>query len=132
VQFSHAAVHTAEVVKTQTLRGPLAAAAFAAAAGENSPQSTSAPEQYHTAELSGCFFPSQVRRLLELFRVPLPSFTCRLYAEEKQNTGINVFSRLGMFRVQGVRCDSRAPSSAVAGAAEGAREWHWEFELAGG
>lgn len=129
MSFSHAAVHSAEVVKTQTLKAGSAAAAASAAASADATAPAGrdkASEDKHMVELSGCFFPGQVRRLLELLRVPLPSFTCRLAAEPRHSTGINAFTQLGMYRLEGVRCE-RLP------VAEGSeRQWNWEFELAGG
>lgn len=120
--FSHAAVHSTEVVKTQTSRAGIGASSTASTVRE---KVNNGEDERHTVELSGCFFPGQVRRLLELLRVPLPSFTCRLAAEPRHSTGINAFTQLGMYRLEGVRCE-RLP------AAEGSEGWNWEFELAGG
>lgn len=120
VPFSHAAVHAAEVVKTQTLRGPAAAAVGVPGPAGQAP---SGEDERHTVELSGCFFPGQVRRLLELLRVPLPSFTCRLASEPRHSVGINAFTQLGMYRLEGVRCERSTQHG---------DQWRWEFELAGG
>jgi len=121
--FMHAAVHSAEVVKTQTAM-PGAGSATTATSREK------AEDERHTVELSGCFFPGQVRRLLELLRVPLPSFTCRLASEPRHSTGINAFTQLGMFRLEGVRCERRDATQAAD--ETGDKQWKWEFEVASG
>lgn len=118
--FSHAAVHSAEIVKTQTVQTP---APNASAPSTIRDKGASGQEERHTVELSGCFFPGQVRRLLELLRVPLPKFECRLACEPRHSTGINAFTRLGMYRLVGVRCQkSERP--------EADNQWDWDFELA--
>mmetsp|Transcript_40518 Transcript_40518/g.75272 ORF Transcript_40518/g.75272 Transcript_40518/m.75272 type:complete len:583 (+) Transcript_40518:103-1851(+) len=119
VPFSHAALHAAQVVKTQTQtqRTPGSGAAAGGAAGGAAATNKGGE---HIAELSGCFFPLQVKRMLELLRVPLPSFSCRLVAESRHSPGINAFTKLGSYRVDGVRCEK-----------DGANTWKWDFELGG-
>lgn len=112
VPFSHAALHAAQVVKTHTPKPPGSGATAGGAATANKGNE-------YVAELSGCFFPIQVRRLLELLRVPLPSFSCRLVAESRHSPGINAFTKLGSYRVEGVRCEKDGD------------KWKWAFELCG-
>jgi hypothetical protein len=112
--FTHAAVHSADIVKSQT-RPPTAA----------SPSNTKVDER-HTVELSGCFFPNQVQRLLELLSIPLASFTCRMACDPRHSTGINAFTQLGMYRLEGICCERPNSERATRDAS------YWEFELAGG
>jgi len=108
--FCHASVKCAEVLKTQT---------FKAGGTPGMP----GDKVQHIAELSGNFFPGQVRRLLELLRVLLPSFECNLVTEQRHTVGINAFTQLGMHYVEAVKCES-------AGAGLGGTlGWKWEFKL---
>lgn len=100
--FSHAATQWAEVLRTQTLQ----------ITGQGGS---------HIAELGGFFFPGQVRRLLELLRVVLPSSSCSLSADPRHSTGLNAFTLLGLRRVEVVECEQ------ILGA-DGAI-WKWEFKL---
>lgn len=101
--FSHAAVQSATVLKTQTVQNN--------------------NKELHTAELSGCFFPQQVRRFLELLRVLLPSFTCSLTADPRHSVGVNAFTQLGMRRIESVEC------KCITAGSSGATNWKWEFKL---
>lgn len=102
--FCHATTNAVEVVKTQTL-------------------TRQGGGSLYTAELSGYFFPRQLRMLLEMFRVLLPSFACGLTAEVSHRAGINAFTQLGMQRIESVECErTQAGQDAAAG-------WRWEFKL---
>jgi len=102
--FSHAAVSSAEVLRTQTLPG-------------------SGQQPQYTAELGGFFFPGQVRRLLEFLRVLLPSFSCGLTAEARHRLGINAFTPLGTRHIESVECErTQAGADSAAG-------WKWDFKL---
>lgn len=107
--FSHAAVQCAGVQKTQTVK--------ASATNGASPDRI-----HHVAELSGVFFSGQVRRLLELLRVLLPSFECSLLADPRHCTGVNAFTQLGMHHVERVECECAGSN--------GTTSWKWQFKLA--
>lgn len=77
----------------------------------------------HTAELSGWFFPGQVRRLAELLRVALPNFACELAAEPRHATGINAFTQLGMRRIAAVECVCAGTGP------DGNAIWKWGFKF---
>lgn len=113
VAFPHAAVQSAEVIKTQTVHNSTGA-----------PAAPAAEKAQHNAELSGCFFPSQVKRLSELLTVLLPSFSCNLTAETRLCTGINAFTQLGMRHVETVECESLDTGP------NGAMSLKWDFKLA--
>lgn len=127
--FPHAAARSAEVMRTSSVSAPQAdmGGGGAATSGEAkiSASTVAASGKCHTAELSGCFFPSQVRRLLELLRVLLPSFSCTLTADARRSAGINAFTKLGNFRVETVRCERHRPKP------EAPFDWRWEFKLLG-
>lgn len=106
--FANAAPCFAEVVSTQSLPG----AAGCKAGGA-----------LHVAELRGCFFPGQSRRLLELLRVLLPSFSCELRPDRRHSTGINAFTKLGMRRIETVECDGREVDP------DGNVDWNWAIKL---
>uniref|UniRef100_A0A7S2J6G8 Uncharacterized protein n=1 Tax=Alexandrium andersonii TaxID=327968 RepID=A0A7S2J6G8_9DINO len=110
--FPHAAVQFAEVLKTQTVQN--SPAVGAAAVGE---------KVQHTAELSGCFFPSQVRRFSELLTVLLPNCSCNLTAEARLCAGINAFTQLGMRHVETVEFESLEVPN-------GGPSLKWDFKLA--
>eukprot|EP00747_Dinoflagellata_sp_TGD_P181294 gnl/TRDRNA2_/TRDRNA2_35081_c0_seq1.p1 gnl/TRDRNA2_/TRDRNA2_35081_c0~~gnl/TRDRNA2_/TRDRNA2_35081_c0_seq1.p1 ORF type:complete len:548 (+),score=65.26 gnl/TRDRNA2_/TRDRNA2_35081_c0_seq1:71-1714(+) len=79
----------------------------------------------HIVELNGWFFPFQVRRLLELLRVLLPSFSCTLTVEPHHSVGVNTFTQLGMRYIASVDCESAGPR------ADGVNTWKWGFSLGG-
>merc|ERR1719409_595920 len=66
--FAHARARMAEVVRTGSR--PV----------EN--QEGGKPGTRGFAELSGCFFPNQVKRIVEYLRVVFPKFACELAAED--------------------------------------------------
>jgi len=105
--FSNAAAQWADVIKTKTHKsntdgsGPVAVA--------------------HTAEVSGFFFPGQVRKFLELLRVVLPGCSCSFGAESPHTAGINTFTQLGLRRVTAVECEQVC--------IDGQTTWNWEFKL---
>jgi len=108
--FCHASVKCAEVLKTQTVKA-------------SGTPGTPDERVQHIAELSGNFFPGQVRRLLELLRVLLPSFECNLVTEQRHCVGINAFTQLGMHHVEAVKCESAGSGLG------GTLGWMWEFKL---
>jgi len=108
--FCHASVKCAEVLKTQTFKA-------------SGPSGMPGDKMQHLAELSGNFFPGQVRRLLELLRVLLPSFECNLVTEQRHCVGINAFTQLGMHHVEVVKCESAEVGLG------GTLGWKWEFKL---
>ncbi|CAK0839472.1 unnamed protein product, partial [Prorocentrum cordatum] len=106
--FAHAVPCFAEVVSTQSLPG--------AASGR-------AGGALHVSALRGCFFPGQSRRLLELLRVLLPSFSCELRPDRRHAAGINAFTKLGMRRIDTVECDGRDVDP------DGNVDWKWAIKL---
>lgn len=103
-QFGNSTARSAEVIGTQTLSRQVGGSVY-------------------TAELEGFFFPRQVRMLLEMFRVLLPSFSCGMTADVRHRAGINAFTQLGMKHVEFVECErTQAGRDAAAG-------WRWEFKL---
>mmetsp|Transcript_135849 Transcript_135849/g.422016 ORF Transcript_135849/g.422016 Transcript_135849/m.422016 type:complete len:554 (-) Transcript_135849:52-1713(-) len=114
--FPHAAVQSAEVVRTQTVQGGSSPAGATVVEKQAQAQ--------HIAELSGCFFPSQVRRLSELMTVLLPSFSCSLTVEPRLCTGINAFTHLGMRHVESVEFECVDTGSGSAPCLK------WDFKLA--
>lgn len=108
--FSRASAQWVDVEKTRTLKS-------------NSSGSSTVGDKSHTAELSGVFFPGQVKRLLELLRVVLPGCACSFTVDQHQNDGINSFTQLGLRRVTAVECvGEQTPPS-------GKTVWNWEFKL---
>lgn len=108
--FCHASVKSAEVLKTQTVK---------ASGAPGMP----GDKVQHSAELSGNLFPGQVRRLLELLRVLLPSFECNLVTDQRHCVGINAFTQLGMHHIEAVKCESAGTGLG------GTVGWKWEFKL---
>jgi len=102
--FGHATARCAEVIKTQTLQNPAGGSVY-------------------TAELGGFFFPRQVRMLLEMLRVLLPSFSCAMLADARHHTGINAFTQLGMRHIESVECERTQGGCAAAAG------WKWDFKL---
>eukprot|EP00927_Polykrikos_kofoidii_P043012 TRINITY_DN3706_c0_g2_i1.p1 TRINITY_DN3706_c0_g2~~TRINITY_DN3706_c0_g2_i1.p1 ORF type:complete len:614 (-),score=94.21 TRINITY_DN3706_c0_g2_i1:65-1906(-) len=120
--FRNAVARSAEVLRT----GSSFTAVEADTNAQDAKQASSEPsQQSHAAELGGCFFPSQVRRLLELLRVLLPSFSCTLAADTRRSCGINTFTKLGNFRVETVRCERFRPGPGEP------HDWRWDFKLLG-
>merc|ERR1712187_165242 len=102
--FSHATASTAEVIRTQTLANPNG--------GSN-----------HIAELSGIFFPRQVRHLVEVLRVLLPRFSCDLVPDAQHSVGVNAFTQLGMQRLEAIECErTHNPKEPAPG-------WKWKFKV---
>jgi len=105
--FTHASIKCAEVIKTHG--APVTG--------------TSNRTVCHSAELSGWFFPSQAKRLLELLRVLLPNFACKFTSEPRHSNGINAFTVLGARRVEALECECAGAGS------DGATSWKWGFTL---
>lgn len=105
--FANAKVKSADVLKTLS--------SVADAAGNSQTQ--------FTAELQGHFFPSQLRRLLELFRVPFPSFSCDFTAPPRNGASANAFTQLRGRRIESVSCESVNASS------DGPASWKWDFRI---
>lgn len=120
--FVHATARFAEVVKTQTTHES-SATSGAAPAPANGSGGDGCEEPRHSAELSGWFCPSQVRKLLELLRVPLRSFSCAFSVDSKHCLGMNTFTQLGMRRIESVACECTSAMPA------GASNFKWEFKL---
>jgi len=109
--FNNATARVADIVKTHS--SPIAPTEAETLAG-------SVPGESHMAELRGCFFPGQVRRFLELLRVLLPKFSCKLATEPRHSSGINVFTQLGLHRVSEVECERVGKSPT---------DWKWQLTL---
>ncbi|CAE8588698.1 unnamed protein product [Polarella glacialis] len=118
--FANASVKSAEVVKTQTTSAPASTAPTAAGSTSGDP---AAGASHGVAELRGCFFPSQVRRFLELLRVLLPSFSCEFHLAHRHGAGANVFTQLGPRRIEAVSCECTGASPGKPA------DWKWEFRV---
>lgn len=105
--FANAKVKSADVLKTLST--------LADAAGNS--------ETQFTAELQGRFFPSQLRRLLELFRVPLQSFSCDFTAPPRHGASANAFTQLRGRRIESVSCES------VGASPDRPASWKWDFRI---
>eukprot|EP00930_Biecheleria_cincta_P055195 TRINITY_DN41543_c0_g1_i1.p1 TRINITY_DN41543_c0_g1~~TRINITY_DN41543_c0_g1_i1.p1 ORF type:complete len:523 (-),score=80.21 TRINITY_DN41543_c0_g1_i1:86-1654(-) len=105
--FANAKVKSADVLKTLTC--------LAEASGNS--------QTLFTAELQGRFFPMQLRRLLELFRVLLPSFSCDFTAPPRHGASANVFTQLRGRRIESVSCES------VAASPDRPANWKWDFRI---
>lgn len=105
--FANAKVKSADVLKTLS--------SVADAAGNSQTQ--------FTAELQGRFFPSQLRRLLELFRVLLPSFSCDFTAPPRNGASANAFTQLRGRRIESVSCES------VNASPDRPASWKWNFRI---
>eukprot|EP00933_Yihiella_yeosuensis_P027651 TRINITY_DN21551_c0_g2_i1.p1 TRINITY_DN21551_c0_g2~~TRINITY_DN21551_c0_g2_i1.p1 ORF type:complete len:594 (-),score=129.96 TRINITY_DN21551_c0_g2_i1:132-1841(-) len=117
--FVNAAAKSAEVVKTQTVSAASASAQSGAGVNDAGTGTGGTGDIHCSAELNGVFFPSQVRRLMELLRVLLPSFSCEFPNAPKHGVGTNVFTQLGARRIEAVSCEGTGNPS----------KWKWDFRV---